>query len=115
SLFEAPTVATLAGAIAEGRWAHDPASAPPPLTPIPRSGPLPLSFAQRQLWFLDRLEPGNAAGNVPVAFQVEGELNVDALRRSLAEIVCRHEVLRTTIRVANGRFEQVIAPEATPV
>ena len=61
----------------------------------PRGGPLPLSFGQLRLWFLDRLEPGSAAYNVPNAVRLNGRLDVEALERSLNEIVRRHEVLRT--------------------
>jgi amino acid adenylation domain-containing protein/FkbH-like protein len=115
ALFEASTVTTLAGAVAEGRWARNPSVEPPPLKPVPRTGHLPLSFAQRQFWFLDRLDPGHAAGNVAIAFRLKGSLNAAALRRSLAEIVRRHEILRTTVRVVEGRLEQFIAASAEPV
>ncbi|HEU4767477.1 MAG TPA: condensation domain-containing protein, partial [Pyrinomonadaceae bacterium] len=75
-----------------------------------RQDDIPLSFAQERLWFLDQLEPGGAAYNMPGAVWLEGDLNVDALERSLNEIVRRHEVLRTTFRAERGRPMQVIAP-----
>src|SRR6201991_60950 len=68
-----------------------------------------LSFAQERLWFLDQLEPGSAAYNMPGAVWFEGDLDVDALERSLNEIVRRHEMLRTTFRTERGRPVQVIA------
>ena len=56
----------------------------------------PLSFAQERLWFLDQLEPGSSAYNMPLALRLTGHLNVTALERSIGEILSRHEVLRTT-------------------
>ncbi|HWY74914.1 MAG TPA: amino acid adenylation domain-containing protein, partial [Verrucomicrobiae bacterium] len=115
ALFEASTVATLAAAVAEGRWARNSSTEPPPLKPVPRNGHLPLSFAQRQFWFLDRLDPGHPAGNVAIAFRLKGRLNAAVLRRALTEIIRRHEILRTTVRVVAGRLEQIIAANAEPV
>src|SRR5215213_1796853 len=71
---------------------------------------LPTSFAQRRLWFLDQLEPNNASYNVPAAFHLPQELDLEALKRSLSEIVRRHEVLRTTFSVLNDQAVQVVAP-----
>ncbi len=68
-----------------------------------------LSFAQERLWFLDQLEPGSAAYNMPGVVWLEGELDVVALERSLNEIIRRHEILRTTFRTERGRPVQVIA------
>ncbi|HEV7369245.1 amino acid adenylation domain-containing protein [Arenibaculum sp.] len=71
---------------------------------------LPLSFSQRQLWFLDQLEPGNPFYSIPTALRFEGKLDVPALERALNEIVRRHEVLRTTFRAVDGEPRQVIRP-----
>src|SRR5205085_6972093 len=60
-----------------------------PITPVARDGPLPLSFAQQRLWFLDQLEPGNPFYNVAAAVQLAGSLDVAALARSLATVVAR--------------------------
>jgi len=50
----------------------------------------------RELWFLDQLEAGSSAYNMPVAFRLTGDLRVSALEQSLSEILRRHEILRTT-------------------
>ena len=77
-------------------------------------GLLPLSFAQQRLWFLDQLEPGGASYNVPLAMRLKGELNIEALERTLSEIVRRHEVLRTRFVNAAGVPRQEVLP-ATPI
>jgi amino acid adenylation domain-containing protein/non-ribosomal peptide synthase protein (TIGR01720 family) len=80
--------------------------------PIPRadrSGTLPLSFAQRRLWFLHQLDPGSLAYVVPSAFRLSGKLSLQALQQSLDELVGRHEVLRTTYELRDGEPAQVIA------
>ena len=81
--------------------------------PVPRDGELPLSFAQQRLWFIDRLEPGSSVYNFPAAVRLKGPLNVVALKQSLNEIVKRHEALRTTFAIVDGRPVQVIAPLLT--
>jgi amino acid adenylation domain-containing protein len=83
----------------------------------PGGGPedvFPLSFAQEQLWFLDRLAPGQRTYNIPVALRLRGGLDAAALRGALAEIVRRHETLRTTVTTRDGEPVQVIAA-AVPV
>ena len=109
-LFEAPTVAGLAESVDVGRGAGLQAS---PIVPVPRSGELPLSFAQQRLWFIDQLEPGSSVYNFPAAVRLKGPLNVAALKKSLDEIVKRHEALRTTFAIVDGRPVQVIAPLLT--
>jgi amino acid adenylation domain-containing protein len=91
-IFESPTVEKL------GRWiesARAPAEAGGPIRHLDRAGPMPLSFAQQRLWFIDRLEPGIAAYNIPNAIRLQGDLDVPALSRAMGEIVRRHESLRT--------------------
>ncbi len=73
----------------------------------------PLSFAQRQMWVIDRMTPGNPAYNVPVGYRIKGALNVTALEHSVNEIIKRHEVLRTTFAVKDGDPLQLIHPALT--
>jgi amino acid adenylation domain-containing protein len=109
SFFAAPTVAELAAVIESGSR-----HAPDLLTPIPRAardGDLPLSFAQRRLWFLEQLETHGAAYNIPLALHLSGKLNIDALRHGLNTIVARHEALRTVFVARDGEPVQLIVQE----
>ena len=84
-----------------------------PLSRTPRDGrPLPLSFAQERLWFLEQLSPGSPAYNVPAAVRLAGTLDVTALAGSLREIVRHHEALRTRFAVVDGQPAQVVSPVA---
>ena len=107
TMFEAPTVAELAGRIEQAIGAG---SATLPIKRVSRDNPLPLSFAQQRLWFLDQLEPGRVDYNIPVAVRLTGPLNVDALEQTLNAVMQRHEVLRTTFAIHDGQPVQVIHP-----
>src|SRR6185295_18468900 len=73
----------------------------------------PTSFAQQRLLFLDQLEPGSPFYNIPQAISIKGRLNVPALRSTFAEIVRRHEALRTTFSEREGSPVQIIAKSLT--
>jgi len=107
--FESPTVAELARKVDAVMKAGN-GSLISHIEPTPRTENLPLSFAQRRLWFLDQLEPGGFAFNITRALRLSGKLNTSALERSVSELVRRHEVLRTTFVTVNGEAVQVIAP-----
>ncbi|MCA1612825.1 MAG: amino acid adenylation domain-containing protein [Acidobacteria bacterium] len=109
SLFEARTVAGLALLVEQLSARRREAGSAPPIARAARGGPLPLSFAQQRLWFMDQMEPGSAAYNVPAALRLEGRLDADALRRALGEVVRRHESLRTSFAVVDGESVQIIA------
>ena len=106
SLFESPTVATVTESLLQYR-AEQKLKAPP-IKRASRQGELPLSFAQQRLWFLDQLQPGNPAYNIPAAVRLKGALNVAVLEPTFQEIIKRHEVLRTTFNSVEGRPAQVI-------
>ncbi|HEV2733435.1 MAG TPA: amino acid adenylation domain-containing protein, partial [Longimicrobiaceae bacterium] len=108
-LFEAPSVAALAARV-DGLLREGAGMQAPPIVPTPRGGGLPLSFAQQRLWFIDQLQPGSAAYNVPAALRIHGPLDAAALERALGELVRRHEALRTTFAAPGGRAVQVIHP-----
>ncbi|GMU10104.1 amino acid adenylation domain-containing protein [Corallococcus caeni] len=70
----------------------------------------PLSFAQERMWFLEQWSPGGASLNMPVAVRLTGELQAPVLQRALQALVLRHEALRTTFALADGRPVQVVVP-----
>lgn len=108
--FECPTVAELARAVDRVRQEGSGPQAPP-LVPGRREGPALLSFAQQRLWFLGELEPESWFYNLPFGLRIKGELDLSVLERSINEVVCRHDVLRTTIAVDNDQPVQIIAAE----
>ncbi|HEY5812706.1 MAG TPA: condensation domain-containing protein, partial [Terrimicrobiaceae bacterium] len=71
-----------------------------------------MSFAQERLWFLEQLGLNGAVYNVPFAYRVIGELDLQALERSFREIIRRHESLRTTFTIIDGKPRQVISSDA---
>jgi amino acid adenylation domain-containing protein len=74
------------------------------------TAPLPLSYAQQRLWFLDRLVPNSPFYNVPAALRIRAYLSEPVLRKALNEIVRRHEVLRASFGEAGGKPFQVVSP-----
>jgi amino acid adenylation domain-containing protein len=111
SIFEGPTAGSLARNIEEAMRSGEKTQAPP-LAPVGRGGQkgnkFPLSFPQRRLWFIDRLNPDNPVYNLPGAMRLEGVLDLEALDRVVNEIFRRHEVLRTRIEMDAGEPAQVI-------
>ncbi|MFI6024801.1 amino acid adenylation domain-containing protein [Amycolatopsis magusensis] len=79
-----------------------------------RSAPLRLSFGQRQQWFLNRLDPGSPEYLVPLALRLRGPLDTGALKRVWAELVARHEILRTRYELAGDEPAQLVDPPAAP-
>jgi amino acid adenylation domain-containing protein len=90
---------------------HDGIYIPPPIARRQENTPAPLSFAQERIWFLEQLEPGGAVFNICRVSRLLGDLVIAALEASLNEVVRRHEALRSAIRVADGRPEQVVVAE----
>ncbi|MGA1603123.1 MAG: thioester reductase domain-containing protein [Prochlorothrix sp.] len=81
------------------------------ITPVDRSQPLPLSFGQERLWFIEQLQPGLPVHNLRGVFRLRGALDIDCLGRSLREIVRRQEVLRTSFPAVKGQPTVKIWPE----
>jgi amino acid adenylation domain-containing protein len=106
-LFEASTPAALAREV-EAALRAGTGPAPPPLVPVARDREIPLSFSQESLWLIHQLDPASPAYNIPIALRISGRLDPAALARTLAEVVRRHEALRTTF--PGGRPVQKIHP-----
>ena len=108
-LFDNPTIDKLSECLEEVMKGAQ-GEALQPIEHISREESLPLSFAQQRLWFLDRLDPDKSFYNISTAFFITGPLNVEALKRSMTEIVRRHETLRTSFVTIKGEPAQVVAP-----
>ncbi|MCX5173061.1 amino acid adenylation domain-containing protein [Streptomyces antibioticus] len=107
TVFDAPTPARLARHLTD-------AAAPtrPALTAREHTGPLPLSSAQQRLWVLYQVEGPSATYNIPSAWRLTGDLDVDALRAAVHDLVERHETLRTVFPDDQGRARQhVLTPD----
>ena len=105
-LFDAPTIAQLAPRLSEA------ADRRKPLTAVQRPAVMPLSFAQNRLWFLDQLQGPSPVYNMAVALRLCGRLDADALGAALADVVGRHESLRTLFAAPDGiPQQQVVSAE----
>ena len=107
SLFDAPTVAGLAARVAQARGAGEASTGAVPGQGWSQAGegPYPLSYAQQSLWFLDRLFPGSPLYNVPLVLHLGGQLDRAAFEVAFAQVVDRHEALRTRL-VDDGSGQQ---------
>ncbi|OZF40216.1 non-ribosomal peptide synthetase [Rhodococcus sp. 14-2483-1-2] len=104
SIFESPTVQSLARAIESevGTGARR------ALTARTRPDSVPLSMAQQRMWFLSQFDPTSAVNNIPVAIRLSGSVDVDALTNAVHDVLARHEILRTVYPEVDGRGHQVV-------
>jgi amino acid adenylation domain-containing protein len=107
ALFSQPTVVGLAKTIA----AKLKLPVDSGITLIDRAKPIPLSFGQQRLWFLNKLEPNSTAYNIPLLLRIQGNLNVSSLEFALNKVMARHEVLRTILIESEGKPTQCIFSE----
>ncbi|WP_062540262.1 non-ribosomal peptide synthetase, partial [Mycobacterium celatum] len=103
TVFEAPTVAQLASRIKVG-------AGRPRLVPAQRPAVIPLSYAQQRLWFIDQLQGPSPIYNMAAGLRLRGQLDVDAMGAALADVVSRHESLRTLFPAVDGTPRQVVIP-----
>ena len=88
----------------------------PPVHPGRRDRPIPLSLQQERVWFFEQLSPGNLAYNFQATVSLHGEVNTEALRAALDEIVRRHEILRTAFVTVDGvAMQQPVASAQAPL
>jgi amino acid adenylation domain-containing protein len=111
SLFEAPTVAALARRVNEARKTHSDEPALE-IIHVERDGPQPVSIVQEHVLRIERKLPGLPQFNLPFAYRLQGPLNVGTLERSLAEVVRRHDSLRTGFAWVSQLPVALIAPAA---
>lgn len=111
SLFESPTVAELARIIEELRLQQGAAVRSGPIQAGARAEPIPLSFAQQRLWFMDHIVRDSGVHLVAEAVRLVGGLNLSTLEQSVNEVARRHESLRTRIGVSRGEATQIIDPQ----
>jgi amino acid adenylation domain-containing protein len=109
SLFEAPSVASLAEQLGSAAGARE------PLRPMARPARLPLSYGQRRVWFLSRLEDSGTTYHVPLALRLSGKLDPGALRTALGDVLARHESLRTVFGEDSGQPYQLVLDRAEPL
>ncbi|MEU2561069.1 amino acid adenylation domain-containing protein [Streptomyces longispororuber] len=111
TVFESPTVAELAPRLSAATRAR------PPLRRAERLPErIPLSFAQRRMWFIDRFDGPSATYSIPLTLRLTGALDVAALSLAVRDVLHRHESLRTVILEEGGvPFQRVLPPdEVTP-
>lgn len=109
-LFTYPTLTAMASQI-DRLIAESSGQVAEPVRPVFDGTPVPLSFAQQRLWFLEQLSPGNLFYNLPMAVRMKGQLNAEALETTLNEIVRRHASLRTRFIMKDSSPVQEILPE----
>lgn len=109
ALFESPTVASLSEQIETSQHQKQQINPLPALQPVSRSLEFPLSLTQQRFWFLDQMEGANAAYNIARALRLVGRLNLTALQQAVEEIIQRHETLRTSFAMVDGKPVQFIA------
>ena len=108
-LFEAPTIEQLA-ALIKPMVRSDPQPQVTTIARIDRDRPIPLSFAQQRLWFLDQFDPNSAVYNIVLPVHFAGPVDAAMLEGALNDLIARHETLRTTFSTIEGDPVQVISP-----
>ncbi|WP_282785599.1 non-ribosomal peptide synthetase, partial [Nocardia sp. CC201C] len=113
TIFDNATVRALAARIDAAEPTTAEPAALPPVTARHRGDTIPLSIAQQRMWFLNRFDARGGGYNIPFALRLTGQLNVSALRSAVADLIARHETLRTLYPEYDGQATQLILPPDT--
>jgi len=108
TLFENPTIATLAPFLEGDRPTADLAAIP--FVHEAERTVFPLSFSQQRLWFIEQMMPGNAVYNIPMVLDLYGSFHLEDLEKTLTEILDRHHILRTVFKTIDGNPQQIVLP-----
>ncbi|MEW5860347.1 MAG: amino acid adenylation domain-containing protein [Cyanobacteriota bacterium] len=111
-LFEGVSITQLATQILDQLTQAIPSASIPLCRVEKTANHYPLSFSQARLWFVNQLQPGTPAYNIPIAVRLTGRLDVPVLVRSIHEIIQRHEILRTSFAIVEGEPVQAILAES---
>ncbi|HWX30080.1 MAG TPA: amino acid adenylation domain-containing protein [Steroidobacteraceae bacterium] len=110
TLFQARTLAAFAAAIDSAIASQQYAPRVPPIVATSHRGAVQLSYAQERMWLIQSLDPENTAYNIALAVKISGALAEDAMASAFEFLIQRHETLRTTIRLVDGRPVQEVQP-----
>ncbi len=111
-IFATPTIKALAEVVQTTLADNAPATSS--ITKVAPAAHYPLSFAQQRLWFIDQMEGASARYNIAGAFELSGQLNIDAFTKAVGAIVNRHDVLRAIYQAHEGDARQYIQNAVTP-
>jgi len=114
TLFDAPTIASLAAEI-DTQKASGNVAAPPPIQRRAQQDRAPLSYMQRRLWDLEELQPGRVTYNEPSAHRLRGRLDESAFQRAFDELMRRQPIMRTAFRLRDGEPEQIVEDITLPL
>jgi len=106
-IFSYPTISELAAEIDTGKYSEKSLGLPS-ITRVQNKEFIPLSFTQKRLWFLDRLDPNQSIYNMPMALKVNGKLNIEIIDKTIDYLAERHETLRTKFTETKGVPNQII-------
>jgi len=113
-LFELPTIVAIADVIRSDQRRGVTPTELSPIVPVSRAAPIPCSYSQQRMWFVQQLAPESTAYNMPFTLRQFGRLNRPALRQTIDAMVARHESFRTTFRMSGQGPVQIIASEQAP-
>ncbi|MFI1587315.1 condensation domain-containing protein [Streptomyces halstedii] len=108
-----PVLRDLAAHLADRTGGDTPAAPAPGPTHLPDRATAPATHSQRRMWLLQQLSPASGAYNVSTAFELDGPVDADVLRRTLDGLAARHGVLRTRLVLEDGELLQHVGPEGT--